>query len=231
VNLLDRGEAALRRLLGIISPSEYFALPEPRSAGSDSPTYFTDDPRPIIAFDPGAGARGQTVYVTADLDDVRARLTTLRGTLDQMALDAGHAAEALGAFGQVMRAVDPRATREWPRPAPEARAWALFDSLLTPEQRASWQAGRSCEVQGSAGGRYEITAGRNGNVYEIGPEGWRRRQLCAGPDWPTPLGDYLAGQLLSLRHDEPGFLRVANVLREFIPTGATLDRAAWFTGG
>jgi len=102
-----------------------------------------------------------------------------------------------------------------------SRATALLLSLLSPEQRASYERDRTFMVIGSAGGIYRIRPGAMGNVDWIDPASSGREVagvLCAHPQLWTPDGtlpdpDVALAQMLALTTDEAGFIATANVHR------------------
>lgn len=101
------------------------------------------------------------------------------------------------------------------------RAVELLLSLLSPEQRASYERDRSFTVIGSAGGIYRIRPGVMGNVDWIDPANSGREiagVLCAHPqlwtsDGSLPDPDVALAQMLALTTDEADFVATANVHR------------------
>lgn len=119
---------------------------------------------------------------------------------------------------EALRLERERRDREWEeyqRDRREAyqRARTLLLEFLTDEQRRTYEQAEWFEVVGSAGNTYRIHPGSVGNIH------WRRNgemvgRLCAHPsldheDLPDP--DIALAQLLALKTDEPGFIRIANV--------------------
>lgn len=89
-------------------------------------------------------------------------------------------------------------------------------SLLTEAQVLQYRRDETFEVEGSAGGRYRISPGTNGNVEYLGPDGDVTARLCAHPELygdggRLPLADVALAQMLILATDERTFLRTANV--------------------
>lgn len=104
------------------------------------------------------------------------------------------------------------------RQAAKERARELLKSLLTQEQWESYDTVMGFDVVGSDGVTYRIQHGMIGNVYALYPDGTRRAAYCAHPyEWDAendcrlPTEDILAGQVLALRTDAPGFVATANV--------------------
>lgn len=93
------------------------------------------------------------------------------------------------------------------------RAQELLLSLLSPEQRATYEEHGWFEVRGSKGGRWRIrNKGQSGNVDlmpEIGEE--RDATFCAHPPGSLPNADAHLAQMLTLVTDEDSFRRTANV--------------------
>ena len=59
--------------------------------------------------------------------------------------------------------------------------------------------------------RYKIAKGRSGNVHLVDREGNELVRYCAHPSEMVPDYDTMLAQLLTLRHNEAGFLAIANV--------------------
>lgn len=109
---------------------------------------------------------------------------------------------------------------------PDAKAELLLQSLLSPQQRKSWQENDAFECTGSLGTRYRIGRGpRYGsNVHWFRPNGTVGGSLCAHPSTTDPSvpcfrnharteipeADLILGQFLTLTCDEEEFLRHAN---------------------
>ena len=96
------------------------------------------------------------------------------------------------------------------------RADELLLSILSPEQRATYQDSGEFLVVGSAGGLYVIRRGVSGNISWIDQDGNVGGVLCAHPtmrDGWMPDQDVAVSQLLALTTDEPAFVAVANVHR------------------
>lgn len=93
------------------------------------------------------------------------------------------------------------------------RARALLLALLDETQRASYEETSSFEVVGSAGNRYRINRGANGNVLWLDDDEVRGR-LCAHPEFVDgylPDADVALAQMLALTTDEAAWLQTANV--------------------
>lgn len=103
------------------------------------------------------------------------------------------------------------------REAATERARDLLRLVLSDEQWADFEAGKSFHVIGSDGGRYRVRYGTTGNVALVRDDQVIER-LCAHPrlyeiGGVLPTEDVLAAQVLALRHDEAGFRAVANITR------------------
>ena len=84
--------------------------------------------------------------------------------------------------------------------------------MLSAEQRTELAQRGYFHVVGSRGRRYRIRAqGIDGNVEWVDNDGVVLGRLCAHPNGSLPMADYWLAQMLTLRHDEDAFLRVANV--------------------
>lgn len=109
----------------------------------------------------------------------------------------------------------------------EDRAANLLKRVLTEEQWKSWQSHSYLDLVAPSGNHYRILASEVFNVHHY-VNGKLLRRLCAGPSrYDTtqpdensegraiggrlPFEDFIAGQVLALRHREQEFLRVANV--------------------
>lgn len=93
------------------------------------------------------------------------------------------------------------------------RARELLLALLDDTQRASYEETSSFEIVGSAGNRYRINRGANGNVLWLDDDEVRGR-LCAHPDFVDgylPDADVALAQMLALTTDEAAWLQRANV--------------------
>lgn len=92
------------------------------------------------------------------------------------------------------------------------RARKLLVSALTPEQRRTYEDSRYFDV--AVNGRtYRIHQGTHGNVRLLDAAG--RAEVvayCIQPDH-VPPEDAMLAQLLTLKNDEPTFLRLANATR------------------
>jgi hypothetical protein len=99
-----------------------------------------------------------------------------------------------------------------------ATARALLEDWLTPAQRATLDRGH-IDVTGSAGGRYRIRTGggQAGNVDLLDARGRVLLSYCAHPGARVPHEDGFLAQLLHLETDEPGFVAVANIDRDYRP--------------
>ncbi len=97
--------------------------------------------------------------------------------------------------------------------AASERSVALLLSLLSDEQRATYQEKGWFEVRGSSGRRWRIrNRGQSGNVDlmpEIGEE--REMSFCAHPAGWLPDADAHVAQMLALVTDDEAFERTANV--------------------
>lgn len=99
-----------------------------------------------------------------------------------------------------------------------ATARALLEDWLTPAQRGTLARGH-IDVTGSAGGRYRIrtNGGQAGNVDLLDARGRVLLSYCAHPGRRVPAEDGFLAQLLHLETDEPGFVQVANIDRDYRP--------------
>ena len=107
-----------------------------------------------------------------------------------------------------------REERTRSRTAAIARGEELLLSMLDENQREAYRQDDMFAVIGSCGAVYRIHRGVAGNIEWIKPDGTRGGLLCAHPtmhDGWLPTPDVMLAQMLALIHDEPGFLRVANV--------------------
>lgn len=98
--------------------------------------------------------------------------------------------------------------------SPDARARELLVSLLSPQQRESYERNEQFDVVGSLGNLYRIRRGSMGNIDWLTPDGKVQGTLCAHPSMREaylPLPDVAAAQLLALTTDEAAFVRLANV--------------------
>lgn len=96
------------------------------------------------------------------------------------------------------------------REAAIARARGLLIGELSRAQRRQFEAKGSFEVRGRRG-VYRIRRAVAGNIDVLRPEGGIAHRLCGHPsDLSMPVEDVMLAQLIHLRHDEDGFLRVAN---------------------
>ena len=86
--------------------------------------------------------------------------------------------------------------------AAEARAKALFLSLLTEQQQAEYQALESVNFVGQSGRLYNIRHGFSGNVSGY-------RSYCCYLKATVPTFDHMIGQLLALKYNEEHFLNTA----------------------
>lgn len=89
----------------------------------------------------------------------------------------------------------------------EENVRAALLAILTEQQRQDYVTRSTFTVHGSANGTYQISHGHTGNIYRMpyGPS------LCAHPPMQgMPTEAALIGQVLMIRTDELGFLRVAN---------------------
>lgn len=107
--------------------------------------------------------------------------------------------------------------QERDRQARADRARETLLALLDDKQRKQLARNRWFGVVGSAGGRYRIwVTTYSQNIHEVDRWGRKRATLCAYPYMGAFTSSRLApdeaiiGQLLTLRFNEPGFLRVAN---------------------
>lgn len=120
---------------------------------------------------------------------------------------------------QVAAARREHEARQARREEARARARATLLRWLTDEQRAQYEDDETFYVVGSAGGRYRIRRGSNGNVDWIDPAaGEPAARLCAHPDLyaggaidDLPDPDIALAQMLHLATDEAGWLAIANI--------------------
>lgn len=94
------------------------------------------------------------------------------------------------------------------------RAEETLLAILDATNQKRYSDGLPIRVTGSAGGRYEIQRGYSGNVQRLGPAGAPIASYCAHPPMnyngmEHPVQVAMIAQILALRNDEPGFLRVA----------------------
>lgn len=107
-----------------------------------------------------------------------------------------------------------RVARSTARAIARDRADELLLSMLSEDQRQTYQLRGEFEVIGSAGGVYRIRRGTSGNVDWLEPDGRVGARLCAHPTMAEgwlPDQDVAVAQMLALITDEPGFVRLANV--------------------
>lgn len=99
------------------------------------------------------------------------------------------------------------------RAAAVVKAKALLASMLDEQQRAQLERDKFFDFVSQTGRRMRIKSHSSSmNVDELDATGKRVRTLCAHPrDYELPIEDHLVAQLLTLRHDEEAFMRVANV--------------------
>lgn len=96
------------------------------------------------------------------------------------------------------------------REAAISRARGLLIGELSRAQRRQFEAKGSFEVRGRRG-VYRIRRAVAGNIDVLRPEGGIAHRLCGHPsDLSMPVEDVMLAQLIHLRNDEDGFLRVAN---------------------
>jgi hypothetical protein len=94
-----------------------------------------------------------------------------------------------------------------------ARARQLLLGELDPVQRAQFAAEGWFVVKGRRGRRYRIRPAVSANIDVLGRRGEAvRERLCVHPAgaWRMPVEDVMLAQLLHLRDNEAGLLRIAN---------------------
>jgi hypothetical protein len=116
-----------------------------------------------------------------------------------------------------------------------ARADAGLRSLLSPAQLRALDRNAPIPVVGSHGTRYEVDPWHvDGNVRWYHPDGDYGGRLCCHPraydptEGRLPQQDMIAGQILALRTDEPGWLEAANLYDGYHPP--TVDPARILDG-
>lgn len=112
--------------------------------------------------------------------------------------------------GQVRLAQAVRRAKQAHMEAAETRAQGLLLSLLDQTQRAQWERERAFVVRVGAR-RYRIRMGVAGNVDLLGQDGQVEEQLCCHLSGNLPRSDHMVAQLLTLRHNEGEFRRLANI--------------------
>jgi len=90
-----------------------------------------------------------------------------------------------------------------------AKAQALLEGMLTPEQIAQLAAHHWFEVVSQHGHRYRINQGQRRNVQRLKKDGAHEAWFCIHPD-DVPDEDAMLAQKLLLETDEQAFLRIAN---------------------
>jgi len=95
-----------------------------------------------------------------------------------------------------------------PDPAAEAKARALLERALTPEQRRDLVAGHCFYVKGQRY-TYRIREGHSGNVDALDPSGYVVSRYCAHPLGRVPVSDVMLAQKLWIETDENMFLNEA----------------------
>jgi hypothetical protein len=95
------------------------------------------------------------------------------------------------------------------RAAAIAKAQALLEGMLTPEQIAQLAAHHWFEVISQHGHRYRINQGQRRNVQRLKKDGAHEAWFCIHPD-DVPDEDAMLAQKLLLETDERAFLRIAN---------------------
>ena len=96
-----------------------------------------------------------------------------------------------------------------PNQAALARARALLDRALTPEQRRDLFARGYFEVKGKRF-TYRIREGHTGNVDALDSDGRVISRLCAHPLRRVPVYDVMLAQKLWIETDESMFLKEAS---------------------
>lgn len=89
------------------------------------------------------------------------------------------------------------------------RARSLLRSVLSPEQRAEYDAQGRFHVTAPSGRRYKITEAWAGNVYLM-VDNMPVRKFCIHPARSVPTPDSMITQKFMLETDEREFLRIAN---------------------
>lgn len=100
-----------------------------------------------------------------------------------------------------------------PRRRAQRKARRLFQSWLTPAQRAEYRSRGDVRIVGSAGGHYRIqpNAGRAERIERHGKNWYAVSDFCYHDEAAElPNADLALVHMLMLRTDEPGFLAVAN---------------------
>lgn len=93
----------------------------------------------------------------------------------------------------------------------KAKGRALLLSHLDDGQRATFEAGETFVVTGSAGSRYCVHLGRQHNIWSINEDNRHVRNYCIHVRDAVPDEDNVLAQTLLLESNEAEFLRVANV--------------------
>lgn len=98
----------------------------------------------------------------------------------------------------------------FPTAEAEVKARELLRSLLRPAQREHFDAeGWVREIGGLSGREYWIAPHFAGNVMLLDGWGHHGQRLCIHPPRPTPIGDVMASQVLSIRGAETLFRNLA----------------------
>lgn len=94
----------------------------------------------------------------------------------------------------------------------KAKARTLLLDHLGDEQRAMFEAHHHFDVISSAGRRFRLTLGREGNVFLMPDVGDQAvRSFCIHLRDRVPDEDNVLAQMLALQTDEAAFLRVAGI--------------------
>ncbi|MFI0481716.1 hypothetical protein [Actinomadura sp. 9N215] len=96
------------------------------------------------------------------------------------------------------------------------KARRILLDLLDDENRQRLKQHNRVEITGSNGGRFLVAVGYSGNVYRLDARGGILQSYCAHPYMmlrdatELPYEVAMISQILAIRADETGFLRVAN---------------------
>lgn len=120
------------------------------------------------------------------------------------------------------------ATQRWEeQERATVRSRALLLRLLTPAQRAMFEARRYFEVRGESGRTYRIHCGggREGNIKWVDALGFQMGSFCVAPaGYHLPIWDAFLGQMLLIATDEDKFLRTAVFSGPMHPTQGPISR-------
>ncbi len=97
----------------------------------------------------------------------------------------------------------------------EAKAEALLNSVLTPEQRDEYTRLQRFKVHTASGNIYRVERGRQGNLKRVEIDGQGREKvvesLCVHPVARVPDQDTMVAQLLMLQTDEGELRELSNI--------------------